>query len=84
MAAVSTRARRTATEPTDEPLKRYSRSHGQLSIRASPSERNGQQLEVERELLHQEQRQHLLHDLPPEDLQPHLRVADVEPEQGRG
>ena len=43
--------------------------------------RDGEQLEVEGVALDQEERDHLLGDLPPEELQPDLGVADVEAEE---
>ena len=40
-----------------------------------------EELEVERELLHEQQRHDLLRHLAPEELEPDLRVADVEVEE---
>ena len=40
--------------------------------------RDREELEVEGELLHEQERHHLLRDLAPKELEPDLRVADVE------
>ena len=42
---------------------------------------DGEQLEVEGVALDEQERQHLLGDLAPEDLQPHLGVANVQAEE---
>jgi hypothetical protein len=56
--------------------------HRQLADPAE-SERpcDGEQLQVEREPLHQHERQHLVGDAPAEDLEAHLRVPHVEAEK---
>ena len=54
----------------------------QLSDPPEPERaRDGEQLEIEREPLDEQQRQHLLGHLAAEHLEPDLRVADVEPEE---
>ena len=46
--------------------------------------RHGEELEIEGELLHDQERQHLLRDLAPEYLEPDLGVANVEAEEDAG
>ncbi len=52
-----------------------------LDAREAERPRDCEQLEVERESLHEQQRQDLVGHLAAEHLQPDLRVANVEPEE---
>ena len=79
---MSISASSTATERTPEPVKRYSQPHGLLADpTVAECSRDGEELEVERELLDEQKRQHLLGDLAAEELEANLRVANVEPEE---
>ena len=84
MAAVSSRARRTASERDAGAREAVVEADREL---ADPAEAEGardrEQLEVEREALDEQQRHHLLGHLAAEDLQADLRVAHVEPEEER-
>ena len=75
-------ARNTEIEPSAEPGEAVLEANRHLLHPAVAERgRDREQLEVEGELLHEQQRKDLVDDPSAEDLQPDLRVAHVEPKE---